>query len=119
MKEGGSCFKGYGLKKLDWQPRPVLLINFNDLNYRELSLADALADYLDRLASEYTLTLTATDYKSKFWELIQRLSERQKVVLLIDEYDKAITDLLENQDKVTENVATLKNFLRSSQVYGC
>lgn len=106
-----KLFQGLWIEdKIDWQPHPVLLINFNDLNYRELSLAAALDEYLDRLASEYQLTLTANDYKSKFLELVQRLSEQQKIVLLVDEYDKAITDLLENQEKVTEHVATLKNF---------
>lgn len=106
-----ELFQGLWIEdKLDWQPRPVLLINFNYLNYRELSLADALDDYLDQLASKHGLTLTATDYKSKFLELIQNLSTQQKIVLLVDEYDKAITDLLENQEKVAEHVATLKNF---------
>lgn len=106
-----TLFQGLWIEdKIDWQPRPVILINFNDLNYRDLSLADALDNYLDRVAREHGLTFVATDYKSKFIELIQRLSEHQKVVLLIDEYDKAITDLLENQAKVTEHIATLKNF---------
>lgn len=106
-----ALFQGLWIEdKIDWQPRPVILINFNDLNYRDMSLAEALDDHLDRLAGEYELALDSTDYKSKFLELIQRLSEHQKVVLLIDEYDKAITDLLENQEKVTEHVATLKNF---------
>lgn len=106
-----ELFQGLWIEdQIDWQPRPVLLINFNDLNYRDLTLADALDSYLDRLAAEHMLTLSATDYKSKFLELIQKLSTQQKVVLLIDEYDKAITDLLENQEKVAEHVATLKNF---------
>jgi hypothetical protein len=55
-------------------------------------------------------SLTADDHKGKFRELLTRLGERGKVALLIDEYDKPITDLLENDEKVQENVATLKNF---------
>lgn len=106
-----ELFQGLWIEdKIDWQPRPVLLINFNDLNYLELSLADALADHLDHLASKHAMTLVATDYKSKFLELIQCLSAQKKIVLLVDEYDKAITDLLENHEKVTEHVTTLKNF---------
>ena len=38
------------------------------------------------------------------------MAQKDKVALLVDEYDKAITDLLENDEKVKEHVATLKNF---------
>lgn len=106
-----ALFQGLWIEdKIDWQPRPVILINFNDLNYLEKSLAVALDEYMDRLAADYGLTLTGPDYKTKFQELIVQLSATQKVALLIDEYDKAITDLLENEEKVKDHVATLKNF---------
>lgn len=106
-----ALFQGLWIEdKIDWQPRPVLLINFNDLNYLEISLSLALTEYMDRLAAEHGLVLTALDYKTKFQELITTLSQSGKVVILFDEYDKAITDLLENEEKVQEHVATLKNF---------
>jgi hypothetical protein len=96
--------------KFDWQPRPVIVINFNDLDYREQSLATALTNQMDLIAAEHKLTLQADHYKEKFQELIVRLSAEQRLVLLIDEYDKPITDLLENEQKVAEHVITLKNF---------
>lgn len=106
-----ALFQGLWIEdKIDWQPRPVILLNFNDLNYLEKSLAVALDEYMDRLATDHGLVLTAPDYKTKFQELITRLSQQEKVVLLVDEYDKAITDLLENDEKVKDHVATLKNF---------
>jgi len=106
-----ALFQGLWIEdQHDWQPRPVILINFNDLNYLDLSLADTLDQYMDRQAAAHGLMLTATDYKSKFQELITRLAQPNKVVLLVDEYDKAITDLLENDQKVQMHVATLKNF---------
>ncbi len=106
-----QLFQGLWIEdKIDWQPRPVLVINFNDLNYRSMSLDQALTQQMDLLASQHQLSLTATDYKGKFQELIIRLSEDQKIVLLIDEYDRAITDLLEDEQKVAEHIATLKNF---------
>lgn len=106
-----ALFQGLWIEdKIDWQPRPVILINFNDLDYRSQSLADALTHYMDELATQHGLTLTSTHYKDKLREMIVELSNEQKVVLLIDEYDKAITDLLENEERVQENVATLKNF---------
>lgn len=106
-----DLFQGLWIEdKIDWQPRPVLLVNFNDLNYRDMNLVTALAKLMDELAGEYGLTLEASDHKGKFRELIIKLSEEQKVVLLVDEYDKAITDLLESEEKVTEHVDTLKTF---------
>ena len=69
--------------KVDWQPRPVLMINFNDLSYHEKSLADALDEQMVSQAAAHGLTLTGSDYKSKFQELIVRLSEQQKLILLI------------------------------------
>ncbi len=106
-----ALFKGLWIEdKIDWQPHPVILINFNALNYLDMPLAQALAKHMDELAAQNKLTLTETDYKGKFRELISRLAEHGKVVLLVDEYDKAITDLLENDEKVQEHVATLKNF---------
>ena len=106
-----ALFQGLWIEdKIDWQPRPVILLNFNDLNYLDKPLAQALAEYMDKLAAQQGLTLHATDHKQKFQELITQLAEHGKIVLLVDEYDKPITDLLENEQKVAEHVATLKNF---------
>lgn len=106
-----TLFQGLWIEdKIDWQPRPVIVINFNDLNYRSMSLEQALDELMDNLAHEHQLSLTTTDVKGKFQELIVRLSTEQRLVLLIDEYDKPITVLLENEQKVTEHVTTLKNF---------
>lgn len=106
-----ALFQGLWIEdKIDWLPSPVILINFNDLNYLDVELGVALTQYMDRLAAENGITLTALDYKTKFQELITSLSPSGKVTILIDEYDKAITDLLENEERVQESVATLKNF---------
>ncbi|MCE7989569.1 MAG: AAA family ATPase [Caldilinea sp. CFX5] len=114
-----DLFRGLWIEdKLEWQPSPVILINFNDVSYRTQSLAQGLMDYLDELAHELGFTLSAGDPKKKFRELIAQLSTQGKITLLIDEYDKPITDLLENAEKVQENVNTLKDFysvLKSSE----
>ncbi len=106
-----ALFAGLWIEdKIDWQPRPVILINFNDLDYLSQPLDIALTNYMDELAQKAGLVLTTTHYKDKFRELIVQLSTEQTVALLIDEYDKPITDLLENEEKVKEHVDTLKNF---------
>lgn len=106
-----ALFHGLWIEdKIDWQPRPVILINFNALNYIDKPLTQALAEHMDELAQEQGLFLTADDHKGKFRELLAHLGERGKVALLVDEYDKPITDLLENDEKVQDHIATLKNF---------
>lgn len=114
-----ALFQGLWIEdKIDWEPRPVIVINFNDVNFKSMDLGDALNIYLDEVADELNMTLQSQDYKSKFRELIVELSSEKKVAILIDEYDKPITDLLGNQDAVNENVSVLKNFysvLKSSE----
>lgn len=114
-----ELFQGLWIEdKVDWQPSSVILINFNDVSYRTQSLVQGLMGYLDELAHELGVTLDPGDPKKKFRELITRLAPRGKITLLIDEYDKPITDLLENAEKVQENVDTLKDFysvLKSSE----
>lgn len=114
-----ELFQGLWIEdKVDWQPSPVILINFNDVSYRTQSLVQGLMGYLDELAHELGVTLDLGDPKKKFRELITRLAPRGKITLLIDEYDKPITHLLENAEKVQENVDTLKDFysvLKSSE----
>lgn len=106
-----ELFQGLWIEKeIDWLPHPVILINFNDLDYLEMSLGDALTAYMASLARRHGMVLESQGYKARFQELIERLSEQGKVVLLVDEYDKPITDRLENQQQVSEHVEVLKNF---------
>ncbi|MEZ4861140.1 MAG: AAA family ATPase [Caldilineaceae bacterium] len=106
-----ALFQGLWIEdKLDWQPSPVLLLNFNDVSYRTQPLVEGLRDYIDELARGFGFQLRQGDHKQKFRELLQHLSTQGKITLLIDEYDKPITDLLENNEAVQENVDTLKDF---------
>lgn len=105
-----ALFEGLWIEdQIDWQPRPVILLNFNDINYQSMSLSDALTDYMDDIAADYQITLTERDYKGKFRELIVALSTQGKIALLVDEYDKPITDMLDNPEKVEEHITVLKN----------
>lgn len=106
-----ALFEGLWIAdQIEWTPYSVILLNFNDLDYRTKSLADALAEEMDKQARLHGMTLDSAEYKGKFLGLIERLAERSKVVLLVDGYDKPITDLLENSEKVAEHIDTLKNF---------
>ncbi len=97
--------------KLDGKPYPVIYVDMNVLNYRTNHLEEELNEQMALVAQTYGLSLYATDYKNRFTELIQTLSrDGQGVVVIIDEYDKPITDLLEEPEQAAEHVKTLKNF---------
>ena len=67
-----------------------------------------------KIAKEHGITLEEEILGLKFKELIQKLYEKynQKVVVLIDEYDKPILDVIEDIEKARRNRDILKSFLK-------
>lgn len=108
--------------KIDWEKHPVIHIDFSNMSYETPGkLRLSLAREMDRFASESNLALTQdADYKTKFGELIKLLSGENRVVILIDEYDKPIIDFVEKKDVALENRDILRNFysiLKGSDEY--
>ncbi len=98
--------------KIDWQPHPVIHIDFSTLNYKT---PDRLEETLDRMmlkiADTYGVTLDPKHYyNEKFRELIEKLSEQRQVVILIDEYDKPIIDKISDQSLALANRDALREF---------
>jgi hypothetical protein len=93
----------------DFEVRPVIRLDLSRLDFRDQSLQVALMDSFRQSAREYGLTLSASTAKSAFEELIFELSKNGKVVVLIDEYDKPITDYLLEPEKRSEHQAILKS----------
>ena len=105
-------FEGLWIEdKIDWEPYPVIHIDMNAFNYRTNRLEEEINERMLAIAQEHHISLHATDYKNRFTELLQTLSRKDKrCVVLIDEYDKPITDLLEEPEQAGEHVKVLKNF---------
>jgi len=63
-------------------------------------------------AEIYKISLKYRFVKDRLFELIEKLAEKyeQKVVVLVDEYDKPILDNIENPDVAIEMRESLKNF---------
>ncbi|MEM6318238.1 MAG: AAA family ATPase [Bacteroidota bacterium] len=96
----------------DWSQRhPVIHIGFSSIGYKTLGLEKALNTALDNIAAQYDLQLVTTTYDQKFGELFSLLSKKgEKVVLLIDEYDKPIIDYLDDIPKAKAHQKILKSF---------
>ncbi|TVQ95397.1 MAG: AAA family ATPase [Desulfovibrionales bacterium] len=101
----------------DWQKHPVILLDFNGISHETPDILKAgLSRNLEMLARRYDLTSDATLLKDRFKELIVALHEKtgQKVVILVDEYDKPLIDHLGKGEAelsiAKDNRDTLKQF---------
>jgi len=90
----------------DW----TVHIGFSSIGYKTMGLETALNKILDQEADKFGLELINKDYDQKFKELIEKLSKKNAVVLLIDEYDKPIIDYLDDIPQAKAHQKILKSF---------
>ncbi|WP_420461160.1 AAA family ATPase [Neolewinella sp.] len=90
--------------------RPVVWLKFASSGFRTQGLEAALHNLLDDAAKLHGVELSQTSFDRKFHELLQILSTRGRVVLLIDEYDKPIIDYLDDLPQAEANRDLLKSF---------
>ncbi len=110
-----ELFKGLYLENnWNWSVKyPVIYISFGaGVHRKPEELIQTQEAILQRHKEKYQIELKYPGIKEKFFELIQRLREKfnQKVVVLIDEYDKPILDNITKPEVATEMREILKNF---------
>ncbi len=109
-----ELFQGlYIYDKIKWQPHPVIVIDFNGISFNDEEVLKAsLSSFLDNVADEHEIVLSKTFVKEKFAELIKKIAKKthQKVVILIDEYDKPIVNYIEDIKKAAKNREILRDF---------
>ena len=117
-----ELFKGlYIYDKIEWKKYPIIRIDFNALNYTHGSegFEKNLTNTVKTIFHNYNIQIEGEDYKELFKNLIIELSKIDKVVILIDEYDKPIVEVidptfnspLENgENTINKNRAVLKSF---------
>ena len=92
-----ELFKGLAIydKPYDWKPYPIIHLSFGDYNVVSNAiqeLPDYLMEKVRRIAREYSIDLVGSTPGLCFGYLIDRLFEKDQVVILVDEYDKPILD---------------------------
>jgi len=110
-----ELFKGlYLYDNWDWEKRyPIVKFDLSQAYPdTEENLQKSINSFLRKIAKEHGITLEEEILGLKFQELIQKLYEKynQKVVVLIDEYDKPILDVIEDIEKAKKNRDILKKF---------
>ena len=110
-----ELFKGLALydKPYDWKPYPVIHLSFADYNPTS-NTQDKLNIYLlgkvMSIAEQLSVALPRIDDASAaFGRLIDKIYEKNQVVILLDEYDKPILDNITSPD-VKELLKSLKGF---------
>lgn len=92
----------------------MIHIDFTHISYQTPQiLQKELNLKLEKIGKTHDIKLDQRrDFKGKFEDLIEKLSEKERVVILIDEYDKPIIDFVEKNKKdiATENRDILRNF---------
>ncbi len=107
-----ALFQGlYIYDKIEWQSYPVIVIDFNRISYsNDKEFKNSLLSFLDKVADKYEISLSSQFVRDKFFELIEKIAEKtqQKVVVLVDEYDKPIVDHIDDIEKATKNREVLR-----------
>jgi hypothetical protein len=110
-----ELFEGLAIAELekDWAKHPVLHL---DLNTERYNSAEALSDKLDLAISQWEELYGANPKEkslaTRFEGVIRRACEMsgQRVVILVDEYDKPVLQTIENEGLQYEYRSILKGF---------
>jgi hypothetical protein len=95
--------------KIDWEPRPVIHLDFTQISKRAATLEEGIRLALGGIAKAYGVELTENANPGRFLELIQALGKERRVAILVDEYDKPLIDNIDDLDLVNQNRKTLKD----------
>jgi len=111
-----------GSSDYDWQEHPVIDLDFSRIAHGTIDeLKASLTWTLAQIAENYSVDISqAPTLSDKLVDLIQKLSRINKVVVLVDEYDKPILDHIENVEDAEAQQVLLKSFydpLKSMDAY--
>lgn len=108
-----ELFQGLWIEdQWDWsKTHPVIHLSFSSIGYRTLGLEAAIAAELQVISETLGIALQAQTIDRQLEELIRKLAQRDdRVVLLIDEYDKPLIDYLDDIPLAKTNQQVMKTF---------
>ncbi len=96
----------------EWQEYPVIHLDFSQIPHLTAQeLRKNLNNELNIIATNYNINLKYNDTpESSLKELIENLSKINKIVILIDEYDKPILDHINNIEEAEKQRDILRSF---------
>ncbi len=109
-----ELFKGLWIyDKIQWEVFPVIHIDFLGLKYEtQNELMETLEYLIHQNAVKHGIELKEKGYDKRFKELIIKTAQKNKAIILVDEYDKPIIDFIETEEKeiALTNRKVLKKF---------
>lgn len=110
-----ELFEGLAMESLekDWTEYPVLHLDLTGSSYIDIShLKMSLDQHLRKWESLYDVTPMSEDLSSRFKDIIDAAYRKagQKVVILIDEYEKPIIDNIDNPELMEQFKHELQGF---------
>ncbi len=109
-----DLFEGLAIydKPYDWKTYPIIHLSFGDYNVVSNALQE-LPDYLttkvQKIAEEHKVQISGKTPGLLFGDLIDKLSTKSPIVILVDEYDKPILDNISDSN-IKEFQKCLKGF---------
>ena len=114
-----DLFKGLAIEKLEeqnkdaWQPHPVFYFDFNGENYKNAdALQRKISFMLNEWENDYNITSNNNTLSERFQILIKQAYKKSgyRCVILVDEYDKPLLDVIENEELTEHNKEIFKGF---------
>ena len=117
FKGNKELFEGlYIFDNWDWSKKyPIIRLDFGKIAHKNPEVLEkSLDDFINTKARDYSINLISRTLTSKFAELIEETHKKfdSKVVILIDEYDKAITSHIDGIEIAKENKIVLRDFFQ-------
>ena len=115
-----ELFKGLAIDSLEkeWKEHPVFHIDFNGKNFTTpLELKNAIETFISMQEAKYGKNPLATTYGDRLSYVFEKAHEQtgQRVVVLIDEYDKPLLDVMNtgiSSPVVAGEIKTLEDYNR-------
>lgn len=110
-----ELFEGLAMEKLekDWTTYPIFHIDLNTEKYDTRESLDSILNFtLEKWEQQYGTAPSETTFALRFRGLIERAYKQtgQRVVILIDEYDKPMLQAIGNEELQKEFRNTMKAF---------
>lgn len=99
-------------KEKEWRGHPVVHIDYSLVEYKKSRdiFVQSLMSHLRMIAKKHGIVLKEELVGNAFTELVETLFEKHgPVVVLVDEYDKAMVDTLTDETRFDENRDVLRN----------
>ncbi len=93
-----ELFKGLWIyDNIPWTQYPVIHLDLSKVSFKTPAILEKALDIrVEKIAADYNVQVDHRFFlKEKFEQLVEKMAQKQKVVILVDEYDKPLIDYIE------------------------